>query len=255
MVGFMSGGADYLVRLGADHHNSQRALICIAQAGAGVNAFRHWPKSLNDVITVWAACLPGRETFISDTPLDSIAAMADCLLPGAANLDAQDLFVFGHCSGALVAYELVRRLASQPGRRRNLCLIVSGQPSPFIDVRRASSDYSVPELVTRLRDLGGTPTEILESAEFMELMAPTIRADFRANDLYRCPADRDPLDVPVIVLGSKKDGLAREAQLAAWKEVTTVDFGMHLFDAGHFFLYDQSEAVLKCLHEVCARPA
>ena len=43
------------------------------------------------------------------------------------------------------------------------------------------------EFIDNLRMLGGTPTELLEHEEILQLMLPTLRADFGAAETYHGP--------------------------------------------------------------------
>jgi medium-chain acyl-[acyl-carrier-protein] hydrolase len=269
----MADQSNYLVRFSAERKDNSRALICIPQGGSGANAFRSWGKTLRDVATVWAVCLPGREHRLAETPLSSIEAMAESLVSPVLDLPAADLTLFGHCSGALIAYELAHRLAADSdrgGQPRRVRLVVSSQLSPMASSvavaaaaaaaaatagPQATGGYSIPELVHRLRELGGTPPEVLDSAEFMELLAPMIRADFQASDGYRWPDGREPLDLPVVALGGESDSLITRTGLVGWRDVTTGRFDIHLFEAGHFYLYEQEELVLGYLRELCLQPA
>ena len=262
----MADQSNYLVRFSAERKDNSRALVCIPQGGSGANAFRSWGQALRDVATVRAVCLPGREHRLTETPLGSIGAMAEALLRPVLELPADELILFGHCSGALIAYELAHLLAAEGDRSgladrpRSVRLVVSSQLSPMATALvnaggAVGNAYSVPDLVRRLRELGGTPPEVLDSAEFMELLAPMIRADFQASDGYRWPEGREPFGLPVVALGGESDSLITSTELMAWRDVTTGRFDVHLFAAGHFYLYEQEELVLGYLRELCLESA
>src|SRR5262249_47629457 len=92
-------------------------------------------------------------------------------------LDRSFVF-FGHSPGALLSFETARSL-----RREN-------QPQPahlFVWAAEASHRRSQEEslsglmksaLVKKLREFNGTPVEVLQNDELLDLMSPPIRADF-----------------------------------------------------------------------------
>src|SRR3954447_26751260 len=91
---------------GASHPVS---LICIPHAGAGAALYYPW-RPLSQVASLWAVRFPGRENRLAEPALTSIHAMADALAASVAKIPARAMVLFGHCSGALVAYELAIRL-------------------------------------------------------------------------------------------------------------------------------------------------
>jgi len=102
--------------------------------------------------------------------------------------------------------------------------------------------------VEGLRRLEGTPAEVLENAELMELVLPVLRADFRAIETYRW-REGPPLRARLLVLGGESDPDTDPASLQAWAEVTQGGCRSELLPGGHFFLNEQRERVLALLRE------
>jgi surfactin synthase thioesterase subunit len=145
--------------------------------------------------------------------------------------------IFGHSMGALVGFELTRRLRAlgAPGPEH---LIVSaacdpaGRQAPERPLHLASDAL----VMAKLRSLNGTPAVLLEDDEFMGLMLPTIRADFEVLETYRYRVE-DPLEVPITVLGGTKDTTVSRLGLTAWSRLSTRGFGLRMFDGDHFYLH------------------
>ena len=77
---------------------------------------------------------------------------------------------FGHSMGALISFELARRL-----RRRGIPgpihMIVCGHRAPHLrDPHRAIHQLSDAEFRAKLREFGGTPEAVLQDDELMELL-------------------------------------------------------------------------------------
>jgi medium-chain acyl-[acyl-carrier-protein] hydrolase len=232
-----------------DHAN---ALICIGHAGAGISAFNSWRNWPSRTTSVWAARLPGRESRISEKPLTAIDAMADSLFDDASHLSADRIVVFGHCSGALVAYELACRLAARGKPALRLALVVSSQPFPLTPDAGylAISGLPLAELISELRKIGGMTDAVLADNGLMTLLAPGIRADFQAAGNYTYPIDRPAPEFPIAAFGGKRDVRIRAAELTAWRAATAGKFKMRLFEGGHFYLYEQGQAVRAALEEL-----
>ncbi|HET9894113.1 MAG TPA: alpha/beta fold hydrolase [Streptosporangiaceae bacterium] len=235
-----------LVHFGRLPHHTSRALVCVPQAGCGAAVFALWQRALADTAAVWAVRLPGRETRLPEAAVTTMAQMVDDVVPEIAALEADDLVLFGHCSGALLAYEAAHALSSD-SRRRRVRLIVSSQMAPGQappPSGRAISSLPMPELIRELRRIGGTADDILMSGDLMEAMAPMIRADFAAIESYRDQPDRELLKIPIIAIGGKNDSIVSRLELEHWARHTVGSFTLRLFDADHFYLDKEQSAVL-----------
>lgn len=85
-------------------------LFCIPYAGGGASLYREWASALAPWIEVQPVQLPGRESRFDEPPLTSMADLVQEILdPIGPYLDLP-IAVFGHSMGALIGYELVRRL-------------------------------------------------------------------------------------------------------------------------------------------------
>jgi medium-chain acyl-[acyl-carrier-protein] hydrolase len=79
------------------------------------------------------------------------------------------------------------------------------------------------------------PEDVLASKELMELLLPTIRADFELCEGYR-NIERRPLEFPVAAFGGIDDVSVDEEALQAWSKYTTCKFECYMFQ-GRAFLF------------------
>jgi len=79
------------------------------------------------------------------------------------------------------------------------------------------------------------PKAVMEQAEFMKLLLPTLRADFTLVEDYRYRA-AGPLGFPIIVFGGLDDRRVNRSQLEAWSMETSARCTVHLLPGGHFFI-------------------
>lgn len=226
-------------------------LVLFPYAGGRPAAFRSWPLELPPDIEVVAVSYPGRGARLNETPVtraDALAArVAAALAPG---LDVATAF-FGHSMGALVAFETARALRRE-GLRQPVLLCPSGQAAPDLPVTEHPL-HALPDddFLAALREMGGTPPEILASQELMTLLLPSLRADFELCERYAF-APEPPLDIPLVAFAGTHDPEAPESEVQRWSTHTTAPATLHRVAGGHFFLHDAEPVVCGMLAEALA---
>lgn len=219
-------------------------LFCFHYAGGGASIYRTWPTDLPSTIEVCAVQLPGRERRLNEPAFTTLAPMLDQLVEVILpSLDMPYAF-FGHSLGALVAFELTRMLSV----RYSLLpvhLLVSGRGAPQMP-DMVPPIHHLPDdgFIDGLRRLDGTPEEVLQIPELMELLLPTLRADFAVSETYIYTPDK-PLDCPISAFGGQDDQFAAYPELAGWKQQTNRAFNLHMFPGNHFFLHSSRVEVIR----------
>lgn len=210
-------------------------MFCFPYAGGGASAYRGWSSSLPVDIEVCPVQLPGRESRLREQPFTTLAplvqALADELVP---HFDLPFVF-FGHSMGGLISFELARELRRR-GAPFPVHLFVSGRRAPQLPAREEPiHDLPEPEFVERLRELNGTPEEVLQHAELMRLLTPILRADFAVNETYEFEPG-EPLDIGISAFGGLGDEEITRDDVAGWKEHTKGRFRIRMLPGDHFFI-------------------
>lgn len=215
-------------------------LFCFPFAGGSASTYRMWRGGSLANIEVLPIQLPGREERFNERRAERIGPLV-ATLADVLPFD-RPFALFGHSMGALIAFELAREL-----RRREagvpVHLFVSGAPAAQQygnRPRRFAKDGG--GIIDELRQLGGTPDEILDSEEFLRLIMPTLQADFGMVDAYRYVEDA-PLSCPITAFGGDHDPEVSPEGLSRWAAQTTSRFDHHVFPGGHFFLHEHAQAV------------
>jgi len=91
--------------------------------------------------------------------------------------------------------------------------------------------------------LEGTPREVLEHEGLMQLLLPTLRADFELVETYRHAAG-PPLACPLTVFGGDRDPMVAPAQLEGWREHAQAPAELLVLPGGHFFVAERAEEVI-----------
>jgi medium-chain acyl-[acyl-carrier-protein] hydrolase len=221
-------------------------LFCFPYAGTGAALFRTWPDSLPTYVEVCPIQFPGRGTRMTEAPFTQLSLLVRALADVLGPLLNKPFAFFGHSLGALVGFELARelrrRFGVQPGR-----LFVSAAHAPQIAPRHRPI-HALPdvEFLEELRHLNGTPGKLLEHAELMQIMLPTLRADFAVYETYAYSPE-PPLTCGISGLGGLQDRRVSRADLDGWREQTTASFSLRMFPGDHFFLTTAQQMLLQVL--------
>jgi medium-chain acyl-[acyl-carrier-protein] hydrolase len=188
--------------------------------------------------------LPGRETRQNEVPFARLDHIVDAAAEGLRPFMNVPFALFGHSMGALLAYELARKLRGNTNFRR---LFVSGRRAPHLpEPLAAIASLSTAEFVATVqRRYGGIPAPVLASPDLLELLLPRLRADFEALETYTYRAG-DPLAYGISVFGGRHDNVS-ETDLRAWGNHTTQGVRVRIVEAGHLYLESQRDVLTKSI--------
>lgn len=219
-------------------------LYCFPYAGGGAHSYDGWQARLDPSVQMATVELPGRGRNLACTPHTSIAAIVEELAAVVlADADRMPFAFYGHSMGALIAFELSRLLHARQVRMP-VKLLVSGCNAPSVERTSALHKMGDDELIMRLRQYNGTPPEVLAHRELMELMLPTIRADFAVVETYRYRAGPE-LPIPIAALAGTEDGYL--STFKGWAKESRA-CKIHWFEGDHFFIKKERDAVLKTIN-------
>jgi medium-chain acyl-[acyl-carrier-protein] hydrolase len=231
-------------------------IFCFPYAGGAASVYKNWPDLLPPTVRVIPVELPGRGTRLKDPPFVSMPALIGVLAEAILPLLDTPFTFFGHSMGALIAFELARYLRHECGYEPEM-LFASGRRAPQVpDSNPVTYNLPKDEFIEELGKLDGTPKEVLEHGELMEMMTPLLRADFQLVQEYKYIANSQ-LQCPISVYGGFQDKHVSRDLLLPWRELTSSRFALHMLPGGHFFLRSSesllSELLTRELHEVIAR--
>lgn len=221
-------------------------LFCLPYAGGSASIFRAWPAYLNSEIELGAIQLPGRERRLGEPPVSHLSLLVEALAASLRGYAEMPFALYGHSMGALLGFELARRLR-RAGGQRPVHLFLSGHRAPQLPNPNPLI-YNLPEaeFIEGLRRLEGTPEEVLQNNELLQIMLPSLRADFTLVNTYSY-TDEAPLDCPISVFGSLQDSEVSRDDFQAWQMETTREFKLRMMPGGHFFLHAAYPAILQMI--------
>ncbi|MGW2620473.1 alpha/beta fold hydrolase [Streptomyces sp. NPDC001500] len=219
-------------------------LFLLHHAGGSHLLYRGWAEHFPED---WELCLleaPGRGTLQALPLIDDCDRLVDYFHAAIAPLLDRPFGFFGHSMGALIAYQLTRRLLRQ-GEPLPTWLGVSSYGAPRGDADADSSPHLMAddELRAWLRSGGGSPPQLLDNDDVWRQFAPVFRSDFKLVNTWAPPRSPEPLPVPLTAFTGLHDNLIGEDRLVAWRRLTTAFRGLERYDGGHFYLMDRQQRI------------
>lgn len=223
-------------------------LFCFPYAGGGAIIYRNWPTGLPKEIEVCSTQLPGHGNRHSEVLYDRMEPLVEALVPAILPYLDKPFAFFGHSMGALIGFELASRLRSVC-RLEPLHLFVSGRAAPQIPrLERRTYDLPEPEFIEELRRLNGTPQQLLEEPEVLQIALPMLRADFAICQTYRFSSEQR-LSCPVTALGGVHDPEISREGLDAWRYRTSGGFSLRMLSGDHFFIHTSQVLLLEVISQ------
>lgn len=212
-------------------------LFCFPCAGGTADLYRTWQRWFPEQIDVCLVHLPGRGKRFRDQPFTRLTPLVTELAGRLRPVVTVPYALYGHSMGAMIAFELARELFARhsAGPRH---LFVSGCRAPQWP-RLEPVTFNLPHdrFIAELKRLNGTPREVLDNPEVLELFMSLLRADFEVVDTYEYePGER--LACPVTAYGGVSDPRVPVESCSAWQEQTSAGFKVRLFSGDHFFVRD-----------------
>jgi medium-chain acyl-[acyl-carrier-protein] hydrolase len=224
-------------------------LFCFPYAGGGVSLFRTWPQSSPPEVEVCPVQLPGRENRLTEVAFSHIHPLIDTLAMALRPYLDMPYAFFGHSMGALISFELARRLRQTEPGLEPVHLFVSGRRAPQLpDPDPPTHDLPEAEFIEELRRLKGTPEDVLQNEELLHLLLPLLRADFALCETYTYDQDK-PLGCAISAFSGLQDAEVPRDVIAAWKKQTYSSFRLRLFVGGHFFVDQQQASLLRAISQ------
>jgi len=220
-------------------------LFCFPYAGGSEVAFRTWQQNLPETIEVLPIQLPGRGPRMKEPPLTRLAPLAQALTQSLRPEMDMPFAFFGHSMGGLIAFELARQLRREGGPLP-VHLFISAKCCPKDTNDLWAGELPDNELIQILQRFEGTPREVLENEELMQLLLPVIRADMKLCNSYVCDPE-PPLPCPITVFGGLQDQRSGRKCLEGWQDYTSGRFILRMFPAGHFFLRTCESSILETI--------
>jgi surfactin synthase thioesterase subunit len=254
----VTGTGGWFVTRGGPAMAEAPRIFCFPHAGGSPRAFLDWQAGLADDAEIVAVCRPGREHRAAEPAptIDELIDVAATVIAAATRRDGRPYYLFGHSLGALVAFEVCRRLAGPAApevaapRPRHFvasgCSAPSLLPSPRV---RQIAELTGAEFAEAIGFFGGLAPEVIADPELRDLLLPGLIADFGMAVGYRYrPGAR--LSVPATLVVGRDDPHVKQEQIAPWDAEFSWPPDRVWVDGGHFYFDPDPEVIIGILRSL-----
>jgi medium-chain acyl-[acyl-carrier-protein] hydrolase len=212
-------------------------LICLPYGGGGASIFHSLAGLLPEEIEVVAVQLPGREDRSAEPPPTSLRRLVHTSAIALGPYCAMPFAFYGHCAGALLAFELAHALNARLGVWP-AHFVAAAQHAPLTPpTSLLLKPLPDEELLAVIEERGGLPDAVARNTELTEFLLPMLRSDFTLWRQYDYQP-RKPLPCPVTALRGVDDDAADAASVGRWREQTSAEFTYLEVEGGHYFVND-----------------
>lgn len=216
-------------------------ILAFPFAMGGASAYHLLKKDFeNSDYQICAFNYPGHESRYDENIQYSMQGIAQDMYRQISDYLDEDYCLLGYSMGGIICYELYQ-LIKRNHRKLPLHVFLVSADSPD-----EKSEYTDCENMTvkRVRDIltemGGTPNEILESDDMLELLLPVVKGDLCAYEKY-IPTQDYKIDCNVtLIRGTNEDNTyCRQS----WNGYFTKQCDYHEVEGGHFFMFDDPKGM------------
>lgn len=241
-------------------------IYCFPHAGGNPRTFADWQRTdrAGDADTengsattpdaeveFLAVCRPGRDHRAQEpapTIAQFIEGAADAIRAAAA-ADGRPVYLFGHSLGALIAFEVARRLDGLPQLRH---LIASGCAAPSLLPSKRVLETARLEgraFAEAVGFFGGLPPEVVADDALLDLLLPNVLADFRMAVGYEYRPG-PPLTVPTTLIVGSDDPHVNAANIEPWQQELRDPAPCRQVPGGHFYFERQPTVATDILRAI-----
>lgn len=226
-------------------------LYCLPSAGSSSHMYKQWQEKLPSFIGVQAIELSGRGRRFSEPLLNQFDMVVDEIFQQVVKNKTTRFAFFGHSMGGLLAYGVsIKLFKSGLPLPEQLFISACASPTNRKDKRFDNLD-SRDALIADLRKHQGTPEEVYQHAELLDLMLNILRADYSVCRSFTYQ-EHSPLVLPIHVFAGSDDSITLEQHLA-WQNISQLPIQYNQLPGGHFYLHAQLNQLLNLIKNTCIK--
>jgi len=235
----------FLTQAGSSQYPAR--IFCFPHAGGNPASFLAWQAALApdaQVIAVLRQHPPDGALDLGDHLDGATRAIAQAVAE-----DTRPAYLFGHSLGALVAFEVCRRLPGEPALAH---LVVSALAAParlpsarVMELSRKEGQ----EFADSLAFFGGMPAEVFDDQDLLDMLLPRVKADFRLAAQYRY-SPGPPLQMGVTVVTGSADPHIGADEVGGWNAECVRPPAVRWVPGGHFYFEDDPSLITDLLRDV-----
>lgn len=237
-----SGFTDLWIRRFHAREETTRFVVCFPHAGGSASYFFPFSAQMPGDVEVLAVQYPGRHDRHREAPFESIEDFVEPITAALSPYREHELAFFGHSLGALVGFEVARRLEERGHTLATFFASGRRAPSTWRDERPETLTDN--EFIAEIEKLNGTSSQVFADQDLVRMVLPTLRSDYTAAATYRAGPDQ-ALNSPVVAVIGDDDPKCTRTEAEAWSRHVRSAFELTVFSGGHFYLDDHRQDLIK----------
>lgn len=232
--------------------NAPLRLICLPYAGGNANSFVPYSALQELNAEICAVQLPGKGSRLNEAQYQSIDTLVEDLAEVLTPIIDKPYVIWGHSFGSRIGFELIRYFKEHKMPMPIHFIPAASRAPHELNTRNPIHGLSDEGFKIKLKEMGGTPDEIIEHDELMSILLPGLKADFKLAETHKV-STIEQLNVPVTLLGGTSDTIIPPDSLPNWQAHFCGDFELEMIEGDHFFIDKQFESVSKKLVDIIQR--
>ncbi len=218
-------------------------LFCFPFAGGGASAYYHWHKNLPPFVELIGIQLPGRENRTNEPYFQCMTSLVDVLFRQIQPfLNIRFLF-YGHSIGALLAFELARRLRRENCDLPEFLLVSASKPPQTVPHSTIATTLPEKQFIEKISIYENLPTQLLADTDFRKMVIQKLRADISLLETYTYTPER-PFEFPIVAYSGESDPVTSTGIMEQWRCQTNGPFVLKVIPGGHFFIKNSQSIFL-----------
>ncbi|MDM8517363.1 alpha/beta fold hydrolase [Desulfobacterales bacterium HSG16] len=221
-------------------------LFLLPFSGGGFHSYNDFLQYTPSWLELIRVDLPGHGKRLCEPLLSDIHKITDDLVSQIRQDICHPYAIYGHSFGATLGYLLCRKIGSE-NLPDPVHLFVSGRIAPACIDAQVLHKLPGAAFLKGVLSYGGIPEQVLKEPELINMFLPILRADFKAIENYAYEQEDSPLGIPVTAMSGAKDHKVAFEDVMKWQDITSHPLSARKFDGGHFFIFEQTERVMKLI--------
>ncbi len=212
-------------------------------AGGSSVVFSKWKEHFEPEIEILNIELAGRGRRFQEDCYEQVEeAVSDIYhILRPMLLSNEPYAIFGHSMGSLLAFELCHKIQEE-NHKLPIAVFFSAKSAPHLPPKEQVHLLEKERFIQKVFSLGGTPKQLLDNRELLDLYLPSIRADYKLVETYKFKERKNLLDIPFYIFYGDKDDISMD-KLKGWELHGSKECRWYEFIGGHFFIQSQEYRV------------
>ncbi|MEB5477844.1 thioesterase II family protein [Acinetobacter pollinis] len=223
---------------------AKRRLFCFPFAGGLASYYLKFTKFIPEEVELVSIQYPRHLN------LKNIQELVDFIYNEIKHLTSEIPFAFfGHSMGAIVAYELSKKMILQKDKLP-LYLFISGRSAPT-ESKSSSNIHTLSEedFIKKLMILNGLPPVFMKDRKKLQEFLPFIRNDIKLIETWHF-SNHFPLDISFVLFNGNSDPEVNLNEINSWQLHTTRKIHSYIFKGDHFYLNNYIPEIIEIIFKI-----